>query len=139
MSVTSYFLLLFRALSRFFYFFPPDLTWHTRGNDSFLCSSLSPPQLCNITSPFKISIKPQPPLQVPVQEFSVRSDSGCGSTIGPIIATLSGILTVDCGSPQFSMHSIREMMGSEDPYNGYAHLKSTLVHHPDMNVAIDDA
>ena len=44
---------------------------------------------------------------VPVQEFSVKSDSGCGSTIGPIIATLSGILTVDCGSPQFSMHSIR--------------------------------
>ena len=44
---------------------------------------------------------------VPVQEFSVKSDSGCGSTIGPIISTLSGILTVDCGSPQFSMHSIR--------------------------------
>ena len=44
---------------------------------------------------------------IPVQEFTVKSDSGCGSTIGPIIATLSGILTVDCGSPQFSMHSIR--------------------------------
>lgn len=44
---------------------------------------------------------------VPVQEFSVRSDMGCGSTIGPIIATLSGILTVDVGTPQFSMHSIR--------------------------------
>ena len=44
---------------------------------------------------------------IPVQEFSVKSDSGCGSTIGPIISTLSGILTVDCGSPQFSMHSIR--------------------------------
>ena len=42
-----------------------------------------------------------------VQEFAVKSDSGCGSTIGPIIATLSGILTVDVGSPQFSMHSIR--------------------------------
>ena len=44
---------------------------------------------------------------LPVQEFTVRSDSGCGSTIGPIIATLSGILTVDVGTPQFSMHSIR--------------------------------
>ncbi len=44
---------------------------------------------------------------VPMQEFSVRSDSACGSTIGSIIATLSGILTVDCGTPQFSMHSIR--------------------------------
>jgi hypothetical protein len=44
---------------------------------------------------------------VPVQEFAVRADSGCGSTIGPILATLSGILTVDVGTPQFSMHSIR--------------------------------
>jgi aspartyl aminopeptidase len=42
-----------------------------------------------------------------VQEFAVKSDTGCGSTIGSIIATLSGILTVDVGSPQFSMHSIR--------------------------------
>jgi aspartyl aminopeptidase len=44
---------------------------------------------------------------VPVQEFSVRSDAGCGSTIGPILSTVSGVLTVDCGTPQFSMHSIR--------------------------------
>jgi aspartyl aminopeptidase len=42
-----------------------------------------------------------------VQEFAVRADAGCGSTIGPILATLSGILTVDVGTPQFSMHSIR--------------------------------
>eukprot|EP00606_Chrysophyceae_sp_TOSAG23-5_P000990 GSChrysophyteH2.ASY1.ANO1.258.1 assembled CDS len=62
----------------------------------------------------------------PVQEFSVRSDQGCGSTIGPIIATLSGILTIDVGTPQFSMHSIREMMGSEDAYIGYVHLKSDI-------------
>lgn len=67
--------------------------------------------------------------KVPVQEFTVRSDSACGSTIGPIISTLSGILTVDCGTPQFSMHSIREMMGKHDAYNGYAHLKSLLRHH----------
>lgn len=42
-----------------------------------------------------------------VQEFAVKSDSACGSTIGPILSSLSGILTVDVGSPQFSMHSIR--------------------------------
>ena len=60
----------------------------------------------------------------PVQEFTVRSDSACGSTIGPIISTLTGILTVDVGTPQFSMHSIREMMGSEDAWVGYVHLKS---------------
>lgn len=74
---------------------------------------------------------------VPVQEFSVRADAGCGSTIGPIIATLSGILTVDVGSPQFSMHSIREMMGSKDPYYGYLHLKAAFEHHPSIPLRID--
>ena len=69
---------------------------------------------------------------IPVQEFTVRADSGCGSTIGPIIATLSGILTVDCGTPQFSMHSIREMMGSTDAHTGYAHLAAVLKHHPTL-------
>ena len=44
---------------------------------------------------------------LPVQEFAVRADAACGSTIGPILSTLSGILTVDVGTPQFSMHSIR--------------------------------
>lgn len=71
---------------------------------------------------------------IPVQEFTVRSDSACGSTIGPIIATLSGILTVDCGSPQFSMHSIREMMASADAYYGYRHLLSALKNHPSIDM-----
>ena len=61
-----------------------------------------------------------------VQEFAVKSDSGCGSTIGPILSTLAGIRTVDVGSPQLSMHSIREMMGAHDAETGYLHLKSVL-------------
>jgi aspartyl aminopeptidase len=75
--------------------------------------------------------------EVPVQEFSVRSDSGCGSTVGPIIATLSGILTVDVGTPQYSMHSIREMMGSHDAATGYLHLKAVLEHHPSFINSFD--
>jgi aspartyl aminopeptidase len=50
----------------------------------------------------------------PLQEFLVRQDCGCGSTIGPIMSTLTGIRTIDMGCPQLSMHSIRETMGTCD-------------------------
>jgi len=47
----------------------------------------------------------------PVQEFVIRQDCGCGSTIGPLISTATGIRAIDMGCPQLSMHSIREQMG----------------------------
>uniref|UniRef100_A0A0A9Y1J7 aspartyl aminopeptidase n=1 Tax=Lygus hesperus TaxID=30085 RepID=A0A0A9Y1J7_LYGHE len=52
--------------------------------------------------------------QIPIQEFVVRNDSPCGSTIGPIISALSGIQTADIGNPMLSMHSVREMCGTSD-------------------------
>ena len=54
-------------------------------------------------------------VDVPVQHYVHRTDLPCGSTIGPITATLLGIRTVDVGNPMLSMHSAREMTGADDP------------------------
>jgi aspartyl aminopeptidase len=53
-------------------------------------------------------------VDVAYQNFVVRSDLGCGSTIGPISAARVGIRTVDVGSPMLSMHSCREMACASD-------------------------
>ena len=54
---------------------------------------------------------------VPCQQYSHRSDLGCGSTIGPIVAARLGIASVDVGSPMWAMHSARESAGAHD--HGY--------------------
>ncbi len=54
---------------------------------------------------------------VPCQQYAHRSDLGCGSTIGPIVAAGLGVASVDVGSPMWAMHSIRESAGVLD--HGY--------------------
>ena len=64
---------------------------------------------------------------VPVQSFVVRSDMGCGSTIGPIAASEIGVKTVDVGVPTFAMHSIRELAGRWDAYYLQRALKQFFI------------
>lgn len=51
---------------------------------------------------------------VPMQDFIVKNDSMCGSTIGPMMAAKAGIKTADIGAPMLGMHSIRETCGVID-------------------------
>ncbi|KAK9108434.1 hypothetical protein Syun_024445 [Stephania yunnanensis] len=73
---------------------------------------------------------------IPVQDFVVRNDMGCGSTIGPILASGVGIRTVDVGAPQLSMHSIREMCATDDVTHAYEHFKAYFEEFGDLDSRI---
>jgi len=70
-----------------------------------------------------------------VQEYEVRNDMACGSTVGPMLSKL-GLRTVDVGGAMLSMHSIRETAGAHDAQNlidlfsslfeGFAEVDSAL-------------
>ncbi len=55
--------------------------------------------------------------KVPYQQYVHRTDLGCGSTIGPIVASRLGVASVDVGNPMWAMHSVRESAGVMD--HGY--------------------
>ena len=63
--------------------------------------------------------------KVPHQQYAHRTDLGCGSTIGPIMAAQLGIATVDVGNPMWAMHSIRESAGVLD----HSYMIATLQQH----------
>ncbi|XP_030494094.2 probable aspartyl aminopeptidase [Cannabis sativa] len=77
--------------------------------------------------------------KIPTQDFVVRNDMGCGSTIGPILASGVGIRTVDVGAPQLSMHSIREMCATDDVKHSYQHFKAYFQEfaHMDSKITVD--
>ncbi|OUZ08378.1 M18 family aminopeptidase [Aeromicrobium sp. PE09-221] len=51
---------------------------------------------------------------VPPQRYIHRADLPCGSTIGPMSAARTGMLTIDVGAPQLAMHAARETMAARD-------------------------
>lgn len=74
---------------------------------------------------------------VPCQEFCVRNDTPCGSTIGPILAAGLGCRTVDVGMPQLAMHSVRECMGADDVLLGFRHLRAFFEHFSRLDASLD--
>ena len=53
---------------------------------------------------------------VPSQSYVTKSNMTSGSTIGPALSTLLGVLTADAGVAMLSMHSAREMTHVVDNY-----------------------
>lgn len=52
--------------------------------------------------------------KIPFQNFVVRNDSGCGSTVGPMLSARLGMRSVDIGVAQWAMHSCRETCSTKD-------------------------
>lgn len=72
---------------------------------------------------------------VPVQSFVARTDMGCGSTIGPVVASEVGVKTIDVGVPTFAMHSIRELAGTQDAFYLYC-IANEFFNYPKAPVAL---
>ena len=70
-----------------------------------------------------------------VQEFVMRSDMPCGSTIGPLSAARLGVRTVDVGVATLAMHSIRELAGSRDPFLLYRAIRQFLTSTTDIRIS----
>lgn len=73
---------------------------------------------------------------VPLQLFVVRNDCPCGSTIGPMMSSNTGIRTLDLGNPQLAMHSIRETGGVYDVEHAMNLFESFYEHYGELEAKI---
>jgi aspartyl aminopeptidase len=64
---------------------------------------------------------------LPWQPYAARNSVPCGSTIGPITAARLGVTTVDTGIAGLSLHSARELAGTDDPWMLAALIAAFLV------------
>ncbi|MCK4506675.1 MAG: M18 family aminopeptidase [Candidatus Aegiribacteria sp.] len=71
---------------------------------------------------------------VNVQYYVSRNDIICGTTIGPITSSRTGIKSVDVGSAMLSMHSVREIAGASDQED----MIKVFVEHMMGTVSISD-
>lgn len=68
-----------------------------------------------------------------LQVFQIRNDSRSGGTIGPMTSSALGCRAIDCGIPQWSMHSIRATTGSLDPGLGVKLYKGFFDHYEEVD------
>lgn len=68
-----------------------------------------------------------------LQVFQIRNDSRSGGTIGPMTSSALGCRAIDCGIPQWSMHSIRATTGSLDPGLGVKLYKGFFDHYEEID------
>uniref|UniRef100_A0A8C9GAI1 aspartyl aminopeptidase n=1 Tax=Piliocolobus tephrosceles TaxID=591936 RepID=A0A8C9GAI1_9PRIM len=54
--------------------------------------------------------------QIPYQNFMVKNETPCGSTVGAMVAANLSMPGLDIGIPQLAMHSIREIAAIHDIY-----------------------
>ncbi|KAH0484273.1 MAG: hypothetical protein KVP17_000852 [Porospora cf. gigantea B] len=77
-----------------------------------------------------VCLRMSPP--VPLQDFVVRNDSPCGSTIGPLSSCRLGVMAIDFGGPMWAMHSCRESCSAVDVVSCKRVCEGFFVHFQDV-------